>query len=64
MADLGSVAACALGPGARRVDVEEGLRLPQLGPSLQVVCVSCRPLCIRDGERLSSDVSGAVRGGS
>lgn len=54
------MAACALGPGARRVDVEEGLRLPQLGPSLQVVaCVSCGRLCIRDGQRLSSEFGGA-----
>lgn len=54
------MAACALGPGARRVDVEEGLWLPQLGPTLQVVvCVSCGRLCIRDGQRLSSEVGGA-----
>lgn len=54
------MAACALGPGARRVDVEEGLRLPQVGPSLQVaVCVSCGRLCIGDGQRLSLEVGGA-----
>lgn len=59
-ANLGLVAACALGPNARRVDVEEGLRLPQLGPSLQVVvCVSCGRLCIRHRQRLSSEVEGA-----
>ena len=35
----GSVSAGALAPGARGGDVEEGLGLPQLGPSLQVIHV-------------------------
>lgn len=42
-----SVSACALAPGARGGDVEEGLRLPQLGSSLQVIHVACGGVCIR-----------------
>lgn len=42
----GSVSACALTPGACGGDVEEGLGLPQLGPSLQVIHVGCGGFCI------------------
>lgn len=42
----GSVSACALAPGARGGDVEEGLGLPQLGPSPQVAHVGCGGLCV------------------
>lgn len=35
----GLVSACALAPGSCGGDVEEGLGLPQLGPSLQVIHV-------------------------
>lgn len=44
--DDDSVPACALAPGACGGDVEEGLGLPQLGPSLQVIHVDCGGLCI------------------
>lgn len=46
MASVSSVSACALGTHARGGDVEEGLGLPKLGPSLQVIHVGCRGLCI------------------
>lgn len=41
----GSVSACALAPGACGGDVEQRLRLPQLGPPLQVIHVGCGELC-------------------
>lgn len=43
----GSVSACALAPGTSGGDVEEGLRVPQLWPPLQVTHVGCGGLCVQ-----------------
>lgn len=40
------MSACSLAPGASGGDVEEGLWLPQLGSSLQIVYVCYGGLCI------------------
>lgn len=42
----GSVSASAMAPSACGGDVEEGLGLPQLGSSLQIIHVACGGLCI------------------
>lgn len=47
----GSVSACSLAPGARGGDVEEGLGLSQLRPSLHVAHVDCGGLCLLVVER-------------
>ncbi len=56
-----SVSTCALPPSACGGDVEERLRLPQLGPPLQVIDVGCGGLCIWACAGMGNDKTNSIK---